>query len=224
MNFILYFLIFILEKFLNLSLTFKTLILQKIGQLFSRIVLTLDLLGFFLVRFMVCILAGMLHYDAYSIWCTCPCRKRGRKGGNMSVTGDDNFSTWLRSCHPCFFIQKLLFSCNSQITCLLILVADTLNIICLHCPIQNHIFPLSRQCFRALCCKGPPPARPEYDLVCIGLTGSGKTSLLSKLCSENPENVVSTTGEYSAVCPFLLSPNLSNFLCYLCNCSSPFYL
>ncbi|XP_054410978.1 ADP-ribosylation factor-like protein 15 isoform X3 [Pongo abelii] len=50
------------------------------------------------------------------------------------------------------------------------------------------------ECFRALCCKGPPPARPEYDLVCIGLTGSGKTSLLSKLCSESPDNVVSTTG------------------------------
>uniref|UniRef100_A0AC11DFP5 ADP ribosylation factor like GTPase 15 n=1 Tax=Ovis aries TaxID=9940 RepID=A0AC11DFP5_SHEEP len=49
-------------------------------------------------------------------------------------------------------------------------------------------------CFRALCCKGPPPARPEYDLVCIGLTGSGKTSLLSKLCSESPDSVVSTTG------------------------------
>ncbi|XP_051709737.1 ADP-ribosylation factor-like protein 15 isoform X3 [Oryctolagus cuniculus] len=49
-------------------------------------------------------------------------------------------------------------------------------------------------CFRALCCKGPPPARPEYDLVCIGLTGSGKTSLLSKLCSESAESVVSTTG------------------------------
>ncbi|KAJ8778449.1 hypothetical protein J1605_013636 [Eschrichtius robustus] len=48
-------------------------------------------------------------------------------------------------------------------------------------------------CFRALCCKGPPPARPEYDLVCIGLTGSGKTSLLSKLCSESPDSVVSTT-------------------------------
>ncbi|XP_036164901.1 ADP-ribosylation factor-like protein 15 isoform X4 [Myotis myotis] len=51
-----------------------------------------------------------------------------------------------------------------------------------------------RTCFRALCCKGPPPARPEYDLVCIGLTGSGKTSLLSQLCSESPEHVVSTTG------------------------------
>lgn len=58
--------------------------------------------------------------------------------------------------------------------------------------------PLSWQCFRALCCKGPPPARPEYDLVCIGLTGSGKTSLLSKLCSESPDNVVSTTGGYRA--------------------------
>ncbi|XP_075788591.1 ADP-ribosylation factor-like protein 15 isoform X8 [Pelodiscus sinensis] len=49
-------------------------------------------------------------------------------------------------------------------------------------------------CFRALCCKGPPPPRPEYDLVCIGLTGSGKTSLLSQLCSESPENIVPTTG------------------------------
>lgn len=55
-------------------------------------------------------------------------------------------------------------------------------------------FALSWQCFRALCCKGPPPPRPEYDLVCIGLSGSGKTSLLSQLCSESPENIVSTTG------------------------------
>ncbi|CAO2592547.1 ADP-ribosylation factor-like protein 15, partial [Lemmus lemmus] len=58
------------------------------------------------------------------------------------------------------------------------------------------------QCFRALCCKGPPPARPEYDLVCIGLTGSGKSSLLSKLCSESPENVVSTTGFSIKAVPF----------------------
>uniref|UniRef100_A0A4X1SN40 ADP-ribosylation factor-like protein 15 n=1 Tax=Sus scrofa TaxID=9823 RepID=A0A4X1SN40_PIG len=57
-------------------------------------------------------------------------------------------------------------------------------------------------CFRALCCKGPPPARPEYDLVCIGLTGSGKTSLLSKLCSENPDSIVSTTGFSIKAVPF----------------------
>lgn len=79
---------------------------------------------------------------------------------------------------------------------------------------MSHITPLSWQCFRALCCKGPPPARPEYDLVCIGLTGSGKTSLLSKLCSESPENVVSTTGGYHEGCwPFLfLIPKVVSFL------------
>ncbi|XP_075711035.1 ADP-ribosylation factor-like protein 15 isoform X4 [Rhinoderma darwinii] len=49
-------------------------------------------------------------------------------------------------------------------------------------------------CFRALCCKGPPPPRPEYDIVCIGLTGSGKTSLLTQLCSESQDNIVPTTG------------------------------
>ncbi|XP_068033408.1 ADP-ribosylation factor-like protein 15 isoform X9 [Anomalospiza imberbis] len=58
------------------------------------------------------------------------------------------------------------------------------------------------QCFRALCCKGPPPPRPEYDLVCIGLSGSGKTSLLSQLCSESPENIVSTTGFSIKAVPF----------------------
>ncbi|KAI4821214.1 hypothetical protein KUCAC02_029156, partial [Chaenocephalus aceratus] len=50
------------------------------------------------------------------------------------------------------------------------------------------------ECFRALCCKGPPPPRPEYDVVCIGLTGAGKTSLLSRLCSEGSDGIVPTTG------------------------------
>ncbi|XP_068951383.1 ADP-ribosylation factor-like protein 15 isoform X4 [Petaurus breviceps papuanus] len=60
----------------------------------------------------------------------------------------------------------------------------------------------SLMCFRALCCKGPPPPRAEYDLVCIGLSGAGKTSLLSKLCGESPENVVSTTGFSIKAVPF----------------------
>ncbi|MBN3275515.1 ARL15 protein, partial [Polyodon spathula] len=55
---------------------------------------------------------------------------------------------------------------------------------------------------RALCCKGPPPPRPEYDVVCIGLTGSGKTSLLSRLCSEGTETVVPTTGFSIKAVPF----------------------
>ncbi|MBN3315492.1 ARL15 protein, partial [Atractosteus spatula] len=57
-------------------------------------------------------------------------------------------------------------------------------------------------CFRALCCKGPPPPRPEYDVVCIGLTGSGKTSLLSRLCSEGTDNIVPTTGFSIKAVPF----------------------
>ncbi|CAB1318104.1 unnamed protein product [Coregonus sp. 'balchen'] len=53
-----------------------------------------------------------------------------------------------------------------------------------------------------LCCKGPPPPRPEYDLVCIGLTGSGKTSLLSRLCSEATDNIGPTTGFSIKAVPF----------------------
>ncbi|XP_056592265.1 ADP-ribosylation factor-like protein 15 isoform X1 [Triplophysa dalaica] len=58
------------------------------------------------------------------------------------------------------------------------------------------------RCFRTLCCKGPPTPRPEYDVVCIGLTGSGKTSLLSRLCSEAADNIVPTTGFSIKAVPF----------------------
>ncbi|XP_014324017.1 ADP-ribosylation factor-like protein 15 isoform X1 [Xiphophorus maculatus] len=58
------------------------------------------------------------------------------------------------------------------------------------------------KCFRALCCKGPPPPRPEYDVVCIGLTGAGKTSLLSRLCGESTDNIVPTTGFSIKAVPF----------------------
>uniref|UniRef100_A0A4W4FJ77 ADP-ribosylation factor-like protein 15 n=1 Tax=Electrophorus electricus TaxID=8005 RepID=A0A4W4FJ77_ELEEL len=60
----------------------------------------------------------------------------------------------------------------------------------------------TRDCFRTLCCKGPPPPRPEYDVVCIGLTGSGKTSLLSRLCSEATDSIVPTTGFSIKAVPF----------------------
>ncbi|KAI5613085.1 ADP-ribosylation factor-like 15a, partial [Silurus asotus] len=47
---------------------------------------------------------------------------------------------------------------------------------------------------RRLCCKGPPSPRPEYDVVCIGLSGAGKTSLISRLCSEGLDGIVPTAG------------------------------
>ncbi|XP_053509702.1 ADP-ribosylation factor-like protein 15a isoform X4 [Ictalurus furcatus] len=49
-------------------------------------------------------------------------------------------------------------------------------------------------CFRKLCCKGPPSPRPEYDVVCIGLSGAGKTTLISRLCSEGLDGIVPTAG------------------------------
>uniref|UniRef100_A0A4W5M7R6 ADP-ribosylation factor-like protein 15 n=1 Tax=Hucho hucho TaxID=62062 RepID=A0A4W5M7R6_9TELE len=67
---------------------------------------------------------------------------------------------------------------------------------------SSSIFPFYLQCFRTLCCKGPPSPRPEYDLVCIGLTGSGKTSLLSRLCSEATDNIGPTTGFSIKAVPF----------------------
>ncbi|KAM6987156.1 ADP-ribosylation factor-like protein 15 isoform 2-T2 [Aplochiton taeniatus] len=57
-------------------------------------------------------------------------------------------------------------------------------------------------CFRTLCCKGPPPPRPEYDVVCIGLMGSGKSSLLSRLCQESNANITPTTGFSIKAVPF----------------------
>ncbi|KAG1937371.1 ADP-ribosylation factor-like protein [Pimephales promelas] len=50
------------------------------------------------------------------------------------------------------------------------------------------------KCLQKLCCKAPPPARPEYDVVCIGLSGAGKTSLLSRLCNEISDGTIPTTG------------------------------
>ncbi|XP_048397714.1 ADP-ribosylation factor-like protein 15 isoform X1 [Stegostoma tigrinum] len=57
-------------------------------------------------------------------------------------------------------------------------------------------------CFRAFCCKGPPSPRTEYDVVCVGLTGSGKSSLLTQLCSESTENIIPTTGFSIKAVPF----------------------
>ncbi|KAF4113074.1 hypothetical protein G5714_005619 [Onychostoma macrolepis] len=44
--------------------------------------------------------------------------------------------------------------------------------------------------------------RPEYDVVCIGLSGAGKTSLLSRLCNEISDGTVPTTGFSIKAVPF----------------------
>ncbi|XP_069780439.1 ADP-ribosylation factor-like protein 15 isoform X1 [Narcine bancroftii] len=57
-------------------------------------------------------------------------------------------------------------------------------------------------CFRTLCCKGPPSPRTEYDVVCVGLTGSGKSSLLTQLCCESTDSIIPTTGFRIKAVPF----------------------
>ncbi|XP_016149902.1 ADP-ribosylation factor-like protein 15 [Sinocyclocheilus grahami] len=57
-------------------------------------------------------------------------------------------------------------------------------------------------CLQKLCCMTPPPPRPEYDLVCIGLSGAGKTSLLSRLCNEISDGTVPTAGFSIKAVPF----------------------
>uniref|UniRef100_A0A673KD89 ADP-ribosylation factor-like 15a n=1 Tax=Sinocyclocheilus rhinocerous TaxID=307959 RepID=A0A673KD89_9TELE len=56
------------------------------------------------------------------------------------------------------------------------------------------------RCLQKLCCMTPPPPRPEYDLVCIGLSGAGKTSLLSHLCNEISDGTVPTAGNITFLC------------------------
>ncbi|XP_055055903.2 ADP-ribosylation factor-like protein 15a [Misgurnus anguillicaudatus] len=52
-------------------------------------------------------------------------------------------------------------------------------------------------CLQKMCCKESPPPRPEYDVVCIGLSGAGKTSLLSRLCNEISDGAVQPTSGFS---------------------------
>ncbi|XP_051552189.1 ADP-ribosylation factor-like protein 15 [Myxocyprinus asiaticus] len=57
-------------------------------------------------------------------------------------------------------------------------------------------------CLQTLCCKASPPPRPEFDVVCIGLSGAGKTRLLSRLCNEISDGTVPTTGFSIKAVPF----------------------
>ncbi|XP_039271590.2 ADP-ribosylation factor-like protein 15 [Styela clava] len=48
--------------------------------------------------------------------------------------------------------------------------------------------------YQKCCCIKEPPAIPVYDLLCLGITNAGKTTLLSVLTSENIDAIVPTVG------------------------------
>ncbi|XP_051535225.1 ADP-ribosylation factor-like protein 15 isoform X1 [Myxocyprinus asiaticus] len=58
------------------------------------------------------------------------------------------------------------------------------------------------KCLQRMCCTAPPSPRLEYDVVCIGLSGAGKSSLLSRLCNEISNGTVPTTGFSIKAVPF----------------------
>ncbi|KAK3601045.1 hypothetical protein CHS0354_029269 [Potamilus streckersoni] len=48
--------------------------------------------------------------------------------------------------------------------------------------------------FRRICCGGSPPVKPNYTVICIGLSKSGKSSILAKLSGESTDNIEPTIG------------------------------
>jgi len=52
------------------------------------------------------------------------------------------------------------------------------------------------QIYQLLCCTKPTVPKAEYSMVCIGLTKTGKTTLLSVLCNENTDDIAATTGSF----------------------------
>ena len=45
-----------------------------------------------------------------------------------------------------------------------------------------------------MCCVAPTPPRPEFSVICIGLGGVGKTTLLSLLAGEDTADIEPTSG------------------------------
>ncbi|XP_022105184.1 ADP-ribosylation factor-like protein 15 [Acanthaster planci] len=52
----------------------------------------------------------------------------------------------------------------------------------------------AHKCCQKLCCRSESPPRPQYTVVCLGLSGAGKTTLVTLLCGEKTEEIVPTVG------------------------------
>lgn len=48
-----------------------------------------------------------------------------------------------------------------------------------------------------MCGHGPPVEKPNFNVVCIGLSKSGKSTLLSVLSGESTDNIEPTIGMYT---------------------------
>ena len=66
--------------------------------------------------------------------------------------------------------------------------------------LKSTMYKCFMQAYHCLCCVEDPPPLPTYQVLCIGIINSGKTTLLSVINNENPDRVVSTIGEFCKMC------------------------
>lgn len=67
-------------------------------------------------------------------------------------------------------------------------MCESFNILCALCRVGLYAL------YRRLCCKGPNPTRPNFSILCIGLEGCGKSSILAVLTNDDLHKVEPTIG------------------------------
>ncbi|XP_064609037.1 ADP-ribosylation factor-like protein 15 isoform X2 [Liolophura sinensis] len=67
-------------------------------------------------------------------------------------------------------------------------MCDNVSLVCAVC--RMGIYSVCRR----LCCKKPPPEKPEFSILCVGLSKSGKSSVLCVLSGEDVDAIEPTVG------------------------------
>ncbi|XP_076465321.1 ADP-ribosylation factor-like protein 15 [Babylonia areolata] len=67
-------------------------------------------------------------------------------------------------------------------------MCESFQILCALCRVGLYAL------YRRLCCKGPNPTRPNFSILCIGLEGCGKSSILAVLSGDDLHKVEPTIG------------------------------
>ncbi|XP_070175845.1 ADP-ribosylation factor-like protein 15 [Littorina saxatilis] len=67
-------------------------------------------------------------------------------------------------------------------------MCESFQILCALCRVGLYAL------YRRMCCKGPNPTRPNFSILCIGLEGCGKSSILAVLSGDDLHKVEPTVG------------------------------
>lgn len=67
------------------------------------------------------------------------------------------------------------------------------RVLALFCYAAMHYF--IKQAYQVCCCVKEAPPTPTYNIICLGISNAGKTTLLTILKFENPDAIVPTIGK-----------------------------